>query len=99
MGTSALSSNESQVVLITGSLTGIGRATATAFARERARLVVSGRHNKEGNSLVEHLRSVGAEAHFENCDVRYEKEVQNLVDKTVARFGHLDVAINNAGTE
>jgi NAD(P)-dependent dehydrogenase (short-subunit alcohol dehydrogenase family) len=87
------------VVLITGALTGIGRATALAFAAEGARLVVSGRRDDAGEKLVTELRAAGAEAEFIRADVRHEKEVQNLVDKTVARFGRLDVAVNNAGTE
>jgi NAD(P)-dependent dehydrogenase (short-subunit alcohol dehydrogenase family) len=86
------------VVLITGALTGIGRATAMAFARERARVVVSGRHEDEGQKLAAELRNVGAEAEFVCTDVRNEGEVKNLVDKVVARFGRLDIAVNNAGT-
>jgi len=87
------------VVLITGALTGIGRATALAFAREGANLVVSGRREPEGQALANELRALGAEAEFVKADVRKEDEVRNLVDRTVARFGHLDVAVNNAGTE
>jgi NAD(P)-dependent dehydrogenase (short-subunit alcohol dehydrogenase family) len=87
------------VVLITGALTGIGRATALAFAKEGARLVVSGRHEEAGGALAAELRGLGAEAEFVRADVRHEAEVQNLVDRTVARFGRLDVAVNNAGTE
>ncbi len=87
------------VVLITGALTGIGRATALAFASEGARLVVSGRRDDAGQALVTELRDAGVEAEFIRADVRHEDDVQNLVDKTVARFGRLDVAVNNAGTE
>ena len=87
------------VVLITGALTGIGRATALAFANEGARVVVSGRRDDAGQALVSELRAAGAEAEFIRADVRRENDVQNLVDKTVARFGRLDVAVNNAGTE
>jgi NAD(P)-dependent dehydrogenase (short-subunit alcohol dehydrogenase family) len=87
------------VVLITGALTGIGRATALAFAQEGAQLVVSGRREEEGEKLVAELRKLGAEAEFVRADVRHEAEVRSLVDKTVARFGRLDVAVNNAGTE
>jgi NAD(P)-dependent dehydrogenase (short-subunit alcohol dehydrogenase family) len=88
-----------QIVLITGALTGIGRATATAFARDGASLVVSGRRDDEGQRLVTELRALGVEAEFVRADVRHESDVQNLVDKTVARFGRLHVAVNNAGTE
>ena len=87
------------VVLITGALTGIGRATALAFGHEGARLVVSGRRDDAGNALVAELRAIGVEAEFVRADVRHEEDVRGLVDKTVARFGRLDVAVNNAGTE
>jgi NAD(P)-dependent dehydrogenase (short-subunit alcohol dehydrogenase family) len=87
------------VVLITGALTGIGRATALAFAHEGADVVVSGRRDDAGEALVSELRGLGAEAEFIRADVRHEGDVQNLVDKTVTRFGRLDVAVNNAGTE
>ncbi|MGT2475165.1 SDR family NAD(P)-dependent oxidoreductase [Paraburkholderia terrae] len=87
------------VVLITGALTGIGRATAFAFARAGARLVVSGRRAAEGATLEAELREAGAEALFVKADVRHDEEVRNLVDQTVARYGRLDVAVNNAGTE
>ena len=88
-----------QVVLITGGLTGIGRATALAFAKEGAQVVVSGRRDEEGKKLVAELRKLGAEAEFVRSDVRHEEDVRSLVDATVERFGHLDVAVNNAGTE
>jgi len=87
------------VVLITGALTGIGRATAIAFAKEGARLVVAGRHDDAGQQLTTELRALGAEAEFIRADVRHEDEVRDLVDRTVARFGRLDVAVNNAATE
>jgi NAD(P)-dependent dehydrogenase (short-subunit alcohol dehydrogenase family) len=80
-------------------LTGIGRATALAFAKKGARLMVSGRRDDAGSALVAELRATGVEAEFVRADVRHEDDVQALVDKTVARFGRLDVAINNAGTE
>jgi NAD(P)-dependent dehydrogenase (short-subunit alcohol dehydrogenase family) len=89
----------SPVVLITGALTGIGRATALAFAKEGARLVISGRHDEEGQKLVAELRKLGAQAEFVRSDVRHDEDVRRLVDKTVERFGRLDIAVNNAGTE
>jgi NAD(P)-dependent dehydrogenase (short-subunit alcohol dehydrogenase family) len=87
------------VVLITGALTGIGRATALAFAKEGARIALSGRHLEAGQTLLAKLRETGVEAEFWRADVRHEDDVRDLVDKTVARFGRLDVAVNNAGTE
>ena len=87
------------VVLITGALTGIGRAAAVAFAKHGARVVVAGRHDDAGNALAKELRSLGTEAEFINADVRKEEDVRNMVDRTVARFGRLDVAVNNAATE
>jgi len=87
------------VVLITGALTGIGRATALAFARQGASVVVSGRHDDAGGALANELRSLGGEAEFVRADVRREEDVSALIDQTVKRFGRLDVAVNNAGTE
>jgi NAD(P)-dependent dehydrogenase (short-subunit alcohol dehydrogenase family) len=86
-------------VLITGALTGIGRATAFAFADTGARLVISGRRDDAGQALAQELRDKGIEAEFVRADVRHEDEVRQLVDAAVACFGRLDVAVNNAGTE
>ena len=86
------------VVVMTGALTGIGRATALAFAHEGARLVVSGRREAEGKALEAELQRLGAEAAFMVADVRHEDDVRHVVDRTVARFGRLDVAVNTAGT-
>jgi NAD(P)-dependent dehydrogenase (short-subunit alcohol dehydrogenase family) len=87
------------VVLITGALTGIGRATATAFAREGYRVLVSGRRDNEGQALAAELREQGGEAEFVHADVRIEADVRNLLDRAIERFGRLDAAVNNAGTE
>ena len=89
----------SPVVLITGALTGIGRAAAVIFAEEGAQLVVSGRRDTQGQELVAELEELGAEALFVRADVRNEDEVRSLVDQAIARFGRLDIAVNNAGTE
>ena len=89
----------SSVVLITGALTGIGRATAIAFAKEGASVVASGRREAEGKALEAELRSLGAEAAFIRADVRREDDVTSLIDQTVARFGRIDAAVNAAGTE
>lgn len=87
------------VVLITGALTGIGRATALAFAREGTDLAVSGRRDEAGQALAAELRALGVRAEYLRADVRVEADVRALVEQVVERFGRLDVAINNAGTE
>ncbi|MFJ1578365.1 MULTISPECIES: SDR family NAD(P)-dependent oxidoreductase [unclassified Streptomyces] len=87
------------VVLITGALTGIGRAAAVAFAEKSANVVVAGRRDEAGKTLTEELRALGSEAEFINTDVRHEDDVRAMVDEAVTRFGRLDVAVNNAGTE
>src|SRR5882672_67591 len=87
------------VVLITCGLTGIGRAAAVAFAKKGSKVVVAGRRDEAGRALAKELRALGSEAEFINADVRKEDDVRALVDRTVARFGRLDVAVNNAATE
>ena len=90
---------EGKIALVTGALTGIGRAAAITFAREGAKVVVSGRREKEGQELAAELQALGAEAVFVRTDVRNDDDVRKLVDQTVSRFGRLDIAVNNAGTE
>lgn len=87
------------VVLITGALTGTGRTTGLAFAKNGAHLVVSRRRRAEGKALETELQQLGAALAFIRADVRRDDQVCDLVDQTVARFGSLDVAINNAGTK
>jgi NAD(P)-dependent dehydrogenase (short-subunit alcohol dehydrogenase family) len=89
--------SNAQVVLVTGALAGIGRATALAFGRVGARVVISGRNREKGAKLAEEIRTLGAEAEFIQADVRHEDDVRGLVEGAVARFGRLDVAVNNAG--
>jgi NAD(P)-dependent dehydrogenase (short-subunit alcohol dehydrogenase family) len=88
-----------KVVLITGALTGIGRAAAVAFSKKGAKIVVSGRHDEPGEALANELRSLGSEAEYIRADVRKEDDIRDLVAKTIARFGRLDIAVNNAATE
>jgi NAD(P)-dependent dehydrogenase (short-subunit alcohol dehydrogenase family) len=87
------------VVLITGALTGIGRATAIAFAHKGAHIAIAGRRDEAGQKLATELREIGVEAEYWRTDVRHEDDLRSLVDKTVARFGRLDIAVNNAATE
>lgn len=87
------------VALITGALSGIGRATAFAFARAGYRVVVSGRRPAEGAALVAELAATGAAAQFVAADVTEESEIKELVAATVRAFGRIDAAVNNAGTE
>ena len=86
------------VILITGALSGIGRATALAFAKEGTKIAVSGRRDDVGQALATELRALGAEAEFFQVDVRHDDEVRDLIDRVIARFGRLDVAVNSAGT-
>jgi NAD(P)-dependent dehydrogenase (short-subunit alcohol dehydrogenase family) len=87
------------VVLITGALTGIGRATAFEFARQGAKLIVLGRREEAGRALEKELRELGVEVEFVRADVRHEKEVENLIDRAVNSVGRVGIAVNNAGTE
>lgn len=90
---------QDKVVLITGGTTGIGRAAAVAFARAGAKIVVSGRRPKEGTETVELVRKAGGTATFVAADVSKASDVENLVARTVASYGRLDIAFNNAGIE
>lgn len=90
---------QDKVVLITGATAGIGRAAAQAFAREGAKLLVTGRNRGAGESLVAELRAQGTEVEFVPGDASLEAVNQGWVEAAVKRFGRLDVAVNNAGTE
>jgi len=88
-----------RVALVTGATSGIGRATAVAFAREGAKVVVSGRRETEGKQTVALIRKAGGEATFVKTDVSSEADVAALVAKTLSTYGRLDAAFNNAGVE
>jgi NAD(P)-dependent dehydrogenase (short-subunit alcohol dehydrogenase family) len=88
-----------KVVLVTGGTSGIGEATAKAFAGHGAKVVISGRREREGLAVVEAITKAGGVAHFVKADVAVEADVKRLVADTVAKFGRLDVAFNNAGVE
>lgn len=90
---------KNKTVLITGATSGIGKATALKFAEAGANVVVSGRREAEGNAVVEAITSAGGEATFIQADVSNEEDIKNLISKTIAKYGRLDVAFNNAGIE
>jgi NAD(P)-dependent dehydrogenase (short-subunit alcohol dehydrogenase family) len=90
---------QDKVALITGGTTGIGRATAIAFARQGAKVVVSGRRPKEGEETVKLIKEAGGTGVFLAADVSKAADVKNLVERTVATYGRLDIAFNNAGVE
>ena len=88
---------EGKVALVTGGSSGIGRATAIKFGERGARVVVANRREKEGKETVEMIKKAGGEAMFVQTDVRIASQVENMVQQTVKKYGHLDIAFNNAG--
>lgn len=90
---------QGKVAVITGGTSGIGRDTAVLFAQHGAKVVVAGRREKEGNECVAEIRAAGGEGMFVKTDVAKAADVQAMVQKTVEKFGRLDVAFNNAGIE
>lgn len=88
---------EGKVVIVTGGTSGIGRAATLMFAAEGGRVAFCGRNAERGKQVENEVREAGGEAVFIRADVRNEAEVKALVDKTIERYGQLDVAFNNAG--
>jgi NAD(P)-dependent dehydrogenase (short-subunit alcohol dehydrogenase family) len=88
-----------KVALITGGNSGIGRATAIEFAKRGAKVVVSGRREKEGHEVIAEIKALDGEAIFVRSDVSKESDVKALIERTLATFGRLDCAFNNAGVE
>ena len=86
-----------KVALITGGTSGIGRATAVAFAEQGANVVISGRREAEGAESLSFIQKAGGQGLFVRGDVSEESEIEALVAKTLERFGQLDFAFNNAG--
>jgi NAD(P)-dependent dehydrogenase (short-subunit alcohol dehydrogenase family) len=90
---------DNKVALITGGTTGIGRDTAVLFAKQGAKVVISGRRETEGKKTIALIKAAGGEGTFVQSDVSKAADVESLVKKTVDAFGRLDVAFNNAGVE
>ncbi|WP_459555558.1 Rossmann-fold NAD(P)-binding domain-containing protein [Lacunimicrobium album] len=88
-----------KVVLVTGGTSGIGKDTAIAFAKQGANVVVAGRREAEGHAVVAEIEKTGQKGLFVKTDVSQESDVKNLIEKTVEKFGRLDIAFNNAGVE
>jgi NAD(P)-dependent dehydrogenase (short-subunit alcohol dehydrogenase family) len=87
-----------RVALVTGGSTGIGKATAIAFAREGARVVIASRRQDTGRASVKEIELIGGEALWMACDVSQADQVENLIAQTLTTYGHLDCAFNNAGS-
>jgi NAD(P)-dependent dehydrogenase (short-subunit alcohol dehydrogenase family) len=88
-----------KVVLVTGGTSGIGKTTAIEFARAGAKVVLTGRREKEGAQVVAEIKKLGGEAAFVRADVAKDADVKRMVDFTIEKFGRLDIAFNNAGVE
>ena len=88
-----------KVALVTGGNAGIGRAAAIEFTKQGAKVVVSGRRDKEGNAVVAEIKAMGGEAIFVRTDVSKSRDVEAMIEQTLATFGRLDFAFNNAGVE
>jgi NAD(P)-dependent dehydrogenase (short-subunit alcohol dehydrogenase family) len=90
---------EGKVALVTGGGSGIGRATALAFARDGAQVVIGNRNVERGEETVSMIRAAGGTASFKRTDVLVAAEIGALVDHAVTTYGRLDMAFNNAGIE
>src|SRR5712692_10974627 len=88
-----------KVALVTGGTSGIGKTTAIEFARAGAKVVLTGRREKEGAQVVDEIRKLGGDAEFVRADVAKDADVKAMVDFTVSKHGRLDIAFNNAGVE
>ena len=86
-----------KVVLITGGNAGIGRAAALEFANQGATVVISGRREQEGHEVIAEIKAMGGKAIFIKTDVSKESDLKAMIEQTLATFGRLDCAFNNAG--
>jgi NAD(P)-dependent dehydrogenase (short-subunit alcohol dehydrogenase family) len=98
-GTNMNNSFKGKVVLVTGGTSGIGKATAIEFARAGAKVVLTGRREKEGAQVVAEIKKLGGEAAFVRADIAKEADVKKMVQFAVDKFGKIDIAFNNAGVE
>jgi NAD(P)-dependent dehydrogenase (short-subunit alcohol dehydrogenase family) len=85
-----------KVVLITGSTSGIGKTSALGFAKEGAKVIISGRRKQRGDEVVDEIKSQGGDAKFIQVDVAHPEQIKMLVNKTIEAYGRLDIAFNNA---
>ena len=88
---------EGKVALVTGGSSGLGAATALQFAREGARVVIAARRTDQSEAVLRQIAALGAEGLFVRTDVSSAADIQAMVQNTLARFGRLDFAVNNAG--
>jgi len=88
---------QNKVALITGGTSGIGEATALLFAKEGAKIAITGRNQKRGHAVTEQILKDGGEAIFVRTDVRKADECRRVVAETVGAFKRLDILFNNAG--
>jgi len=88
-----------KVALVTGGTSGIGRATAVAFAKRGTKVVIAGRRETEGQETLDLIKKAGSEGAFIHADVTKENDVKRLTEETISAFGQIDMAFNNAGVE
>ncbi|MBD1834945.1 SDR family oxidoreductase [Cyanobacteria bacterium FACHB-472] len=88
-----------KVAVVTGGTSGIGKAAAIALAQAGAKVVVAGRRQAEGEETIRQIQAIGGESFFVATDISKEADVQTLIEKTMAHYGRLDIAFNNAGVE
>jgi len=90
---------ENKVVIVTGGSFGIGQATAVAFAKRGAKVVIADWIEDKSHKTIQMIKDIGGEVTFIQCDVSNDAEVKNMVEKTIQTYGRLDYAFNNAGIE